>query len=99
MMTAMVTRLLAIAASEVKKFIPKLWGIARELFHEVMGFIFMAFALFFTFGSAGLISTYQKMDTDPNGVIRLILVGGFVVALAGFGVSSFLRAKRISRTR
>ena len=99
MMAAMVMRLIAIGVDEIKKFIPKLWGIARELFHEIMGFIFLVFALFFTFGSAGLISTYQKMDSDPDSGARLLTVGVFVLMFAAFSFSSFRRAKRISRRR
>ncbi len=99
MMTAMVMKLFTIGMNEVKKFVPKLWGMARELFHEVTGFIFFAFALFFTFGSEGLISNFQSMDTDPNAPLKLATVGLFVLVLLGFGISSFRRAKRIARDR
>ena len=99
MVAVMVMKLFAIGWNEVKKFVPKLWGMARELFHEVTGFIFVAFALFFTFGSEGLISNFQRMETDPNAVIKLILVALFVIVMLGFGISSFRRAKRISRER
>lgn len=99
MMAAMVTKLLSIGLNEVRKFVPKLWGMARELFHEVTGFIFFAFAAFFTFGSEGLISNFQNMDTDPNALLKLVAVGLFVATMLGFGISSFRRAKRIARDR
>ena len=99
MMTAMVMKLLTVGLDEVRKFVPKLWGIAKELFHEVTGFIFFAFALFFTFGSEGLINAIQSMDTDPNAPFKLATVGLFVIMLLGFGISSFRRAKRIARDR
>lgn len=92
-------RAAAVALQEVKKFIPKLWRIARELFHEVMGFIFIALALFFTFGRQGLIKAVQDVQSDPDSFPRLLLVAVFVLMFGGFGVSSFLRAKRISRGR
>jgi hypothetical protein len=100
MMTAMqVMRIIGLAVEEFKKLIPRLWGIARELFHEVIGFIFMAVSLFFVFGSGGLIRTIKDLDSDPDSVGRLLLVSAAVLMFGGFGLSSFVRARRISRER
>ena len=91
----------AVAAGvhEIRKFLPQLLGMAKELFHEVMGFVFFALALFFVFGGQGLIRSYQALGTDPDAGARLILVGLFVVMFGGFGFSSFRRARRIAKTR
>ena len=94
-----VMRALAARVHEFRKFVPKLWRMARELFHEVMGFVFLALALFFTVGRQGLVRTYQDLESEPGGWGRLLLVGFFVLLFGGFGVSSFLRARRISRGR
>ncbi len=94
-----IIRATAAGFSEVKKFIPRLWGIARELFHEVMGFIFLALALFFTVGRAGLINAIQNIDKNPDSFPQLVLVALFVLMFGGFGISSFLRARRISKGR
>ncbi len=82
---------------EIHKFGPKLWRLARELFHEVMGFIFLSLTLFFIIGRQGLYRTYQSLDGDPDAMARLILVTAFVLVFGGFGISSFRRAKRVSR--
>jgi hypothetical protein len=92
-------RAFAAGASEVMKFVPRLWAIARELFHEVMGVFFIAFALFFTVGRAGLIHAIQNLEKEPDGLLRLVVVASVVLMLGGFGVSSFLRARRISKGR
>ena len=92
-------RAAAVAVQEVRAFIPKLWGLIREVFHEVMGFVFFAVTLFFVFGGQGLIRSFQKLDSDPEALGRLILVALFALMFCGFGVSSFRRAKRISKTR
>jgi hypothetical protein len=89
----------AAGATEVRKFVPRLWAIARELFHEVTGFVFIALALFFTVGRAGLIHAIQNFREDPETLPQLLLVALFVLMFGGFGVSSFLRAKRISKGR
>ncbi len=92
-----VMRAVAVGVHEVRKFVPKLWRMARELFHEVMGFVFLALALFFVVGRQGLIRSYQDLESEPGGWGRLLLVGFFVLLFGGFGVSSFLRARRVSR--
>ena len=90
-------RAVAAGANEIRKFLPRLWAIVRELFHEVVGFVFIALALFFTVGRAGLIHAIQNVKEDPDSLPRLLLVGLFVAMFTGFGVSSFLRARRISK--
>jgi fumarate reductase subunit D len=92
-----IIRATAAGVSEIKKFVPRLLAIVRELFHEVVGFVFIALALFFTVGRAGLIHAIQNVKEDPESFPRLLLVGLFVAMFAGFGVSSFLRARRISK--
>jgi hypothetical protein len=74
-----------------------MWRLAMELFHEVMGFIFLALALWFTLGNQGLIRTLQTLEENPDNMAQLLVVLLFVVMFGGFGISSFLRARRISR--
>ena len=87
------------AFGEFRKLVPQVWRLARELFHEVMGFIFLALALWFMLGSQGLVRTLQTLESNPDGVPQLLVVLLFVVMFGGFGISSFLRARRISRGR
>lgn len=85
------------AFGEFRKLIPRVWRLARELFHEVTGFVFLALALWFTLGSQGLIRTLQSLEEKPDSVPQLLVVLLFVLMFGGFGISSFLRARRISR--
>ena len=50
---------------EIEKFIPKLWRLARELFHEVMGFIFLSLAVYFIIGRQGLYQAYGRLESRP----------------------------------
>lgn len=93
------TRLIQVALQEAGRFGVKLWQVARELWHQIMGFVFVAFALMATFGAGGLIHTYQRLDRDPDNFVRLLLLLLFVMVFAGFGISSFRRARRVSRGR
>ncbi|MYA80564.1 MAG: hypothetical protein F4X39_08575 [Acidobacteriia bacterium] len=89
----------ALALQEARKFGVKLLQVGRELFHQIVGFIFIAFALLATFGAGGLIPTYQQMDRDPANFWRVVALAAFVIIFGGFGVSSFRRARRVSRGR
>jgi hypothetical protein len=84
--------------SEVLNFVPKLWALARQLFNEVMGVVFLALALFLMFGAQGLIHTYRQLDEKPDSLWQLLTLLGLVLLLGWFGVSSFLRARKISRS-
>jgi hypothetical protein len=85
------------AYGEFRKLIPRVWRLARELFHEVMGFVFLALALWFILGNQGLIRTLQSLQEKPDSMPQLLVVLLFVLMFGGFGISSFLRARRISR--
>lgn len=83
--------------SEVQNFVPKIWGLVRQLFNEVMGVVFLAVALFFAFGAQGLIHTYRQLDENPESLTKLLLLAGIVFMLSYFGVSSFRRARKVAR--
>jgi hypothetical protein len=85
------------AFGEFSKLIPRVWRLARELFHEVTGFVFLALALWFILGNQGLLRTLQSLEEKPDSMPQLLIVLLFVLLFGGFGISSFLRARRISR--
>ena len=73
---------------------------ARTLWNEFIGFLFLCFAVIFGFKTAHLAMDYAKAD-PANAMPELwrLLVAGFCTLLmAGFGISSFIRARRISRS-
>ena len=83
--------------AEIRGFLPKLWGLARQLFNEIMGMVFLALAVFFTVGAHGLVHTYRELDENPDQFTTFLVLAFFVLMFATFGVSSFLRARRIAR--
>lgn len=66
-------------------------AVARQLWHEITGFIFVVFAVF---GGAALVKeylAYRAGGVSPN---RLAVAAGFTLMFGWFGVSSFWRARR-----
>jgi len=83
--------------SEMRSFFPRLLGIFRQLFNEVIGFVFFALALFFAFGANGLFESMRALETDPEAFGRMVMAGIVVLMLVWFGFSNFRRARAISR--
>ena len=67
----------------------------RSLWHEVIGFLFLSLA--FLGGVSGF-RVVRDFDGDTEDMFRLIVTGIFVLVMGGFGVSSFRRARKISRS-
>ncbi len=68
---------------------------ARTLWNEMIGFLFGVFAV-----GAAYYCVRAILDSkgDPGSIIRVILSGIFFIIMAFYGISSFLRARRISRS-
>jgi len=84
------------AARGLVEVVPKIWRIMRSLFLEVMGFLFLAVA---AWGLLGWIRLYREFQGEGEAVFKMVLVGGFILMMGSFGVSSFFRARRISRDK
>jgi hypothetical protein len=83
-----------VVAQFLKHVLPGIIKPVRILWNEVIGFVFLVLAGFF-----GL-ATYRKMDDlsgEFHGLLYLAASFFFVAVLAGFGISSFLRARKIGR--
>jgi hypothetical protein len=79
----------------LRHVVPQVIRPLRSLWHEVIGFLFLSLA--FLFG----LSVFRKarnFDGSPWVLLGLIGTGLFVLVMVGFGVSSFLRARKISRS-
>jgi hypothetical protein len=77
-----------------KHIIPAVLKPMRVLWNEVIGFVFLCLGVMMGF------STYRNFrDVDEHGS-PLPLIGGslFALLMIYFGVSSFLRARRIGRS-
>ena len=83
----------------VKKFLqhvlPGVVKPMRVLWNEIIGFVFLAFAVW-TIPSA--YRHIRDFNGDPDSLFRLILTSVFSFMMIYFGVTSFLRARRISRS-
>ncbi len=80
----------------IRKTVPRFLSLARELSLEIVGFVFLAFAAFFLVGPFGLIHVYRQ---DPESWTRLAIAAGGAIMFAWFGLDSFRKARRISRSR
>ena len=73
-------------------------GVVRPLhalWNEVIGFLFIVFAVVAGFY---LIRALRGFEGDIEGLFRIVLPALFGLVMGYFGVSSFLRARKISRS-
>ena len=87
---------LGAAIDAVRSMVPRFLSIARELWHEIIGFLFFAFSLFFAVGPVGFVQVYRNNPEDTG---RLLVSGAGALLFAWFGFDSFRRAKRLARQR
>jgi hypothetical protein len=67
----------------------------RSLWNEVIGFLFLSLAFL---GAVSGYRIYRHFDGSAETFFRLILVSFFVLIMSGYGVASFRRARKISRS-
>jgi hypothetical protein len=66
------------------------------LWNEIIGFVFLCLAVI---GCPSAYRSVRDLDaSDPGLFFRMVLSICFVLIMLAFGVSSFLKAKRISRS-
>jgi len=78
------------AGKFVKHVLPAAVKPVHSLWHEVLGFIFLTVAVIATLNVAR-----HRAAMTP---VKLALIVPLIVITAGYGVSSFLKARRISRS-
>ena len=67
----------------------------RILWNEVIGFFFLVFAVW---AAPSAWRSYRNFSGDFEGLMRIALTGIFIVMMLGFGIYSFFRARKISRS-
>jgi hypothetical protein len=82
-------------AEFLRHVVPEVIRPLRSLWNEVIGFLFISLA--FLLGLA-VFRKARSFDGSLGVLLGLIGTGLFVLVLFGFGVSSFLRARKISRS-
>jgi hypothetical protein len=83
----------------IKHVVPAVIKPARTLWNEVIGFLFICLAVLF---GSGAIRSYMAMDDgptpDPGHFWRFLGTGFLTLLMLYFGVTSFLKARKISRS-
>ena len=75
--------------------VPALLKPARTLWHEVIGFMFIALGIL---PARALYVAIRDLEEDPASLGRIVIIGIFVTVMLYFGVTSFRRARKISRS-
>jgi hypothetical protein len=84
----------------VKHVVPAVLKPARTLWNEVIGFVFFCLAVYC---GSGMVRAYMQLGGAPpdqvaGHLFRLVLSALATVLMLYFGVTSFLRARKISRS-
>ena|SRR5579862_5788644 len=84
----------------VRQVVPAVAKPARTLWNEFIGFVFLCFAVIFGFKAGRLALDYAKVGTSGGmgELFRLIIAGFCTLVMVWFGLGSFLRARKISRS-
>src|SRR6202453_2113804 len=67
----------------------------RILWNEIIGFIFLVLAGWMV---PGTIRSVRQLNSPDGSIFRVLMFIGFGLLLAYFGITSFLRARKISRS-
>ncbi|MCC7236980.1 MAG: hypothetical protein IT163_16850 [Bryobacterales bacterium] len=84
----------------VRKFaghvVPGILKPLRVLWNEVIGFMFLVLGVIFGFSAW---RKYREFNGDFASLLMLLMAALFVVLMLGYGISSFLRARRIGKDK
>ena len=79
----------------VRHVVPAVMRPIRALWHEVIGFLFLALAVW---PIPSGIKTMRELENGQGSLLRLIMTVIFVAIMAGYGISCFRRSRKISRS-
>jgi hypothetical protein len=84
----------------LRHVVPAVIKPARTLWNEIIGFLFLCFSVIFGFKA---VRTYMDFASAPpdeatGHLVRLVMTVFCTALMLYFGVSSFLRARKISRS-
>lgn len=69
------------------EFAGRLWVAMRQLWHEITGTLFLAL------GAATVPTVIREWRGES--LVRALVASGFLAAMAYFGITSFLRARKV----
>ena len=67
----------------------------RVLWNEIVGFLFLVLAVW---SAPSLLRIAREFDGSTGSIFRLALSAIFTSLMAGFGIFSFFRARKISKS-
>ena len=79
----------------VANVVPAVIKPMRVLWNEIIGFFFLVFGVIFGFS---VVRRFRSFDGDPSELFGLVSSALFVAMLLGYGLYSFLRARKIHRS-
>jgi hypothetical protein len=83
----------------VKKFfshvLPGVMKPLRVVWNQIIGFMFLVFAIF---SLRHVYKSFMEFNGDGNSIFRLAISGIFGLIMGIYGISSFWRARKISRS-
>jgi hypothetical protein len=84
----------------IKHMVPAIVKPMHSLWNEVIGFFFLVFASVFCFRAISYYKIYTQAPPAEalSHLLRVVLTGVVGLVMAAFGISSFLKARRISRS-
>ena len=75
--------------------VPQIVRPLHTLWHEIIGFLFLALALLAVPSGVRIV---RNFNGDAESLFRLVLTAIFVLVMGGYGISSFRRARKISKS-
>ena len=87
-------RVFKVALVEGRKVAAQLVRIAHTVWVQCVGLLFLVIA---AWGLVWILRTIQVFNGEGEILFKIALVGFFVFMMGSFGLSSFWRARRISR--
>lgn len=84
-----------VARQFVSHVLPGIVRPLRVLWNEVIGFVFLVLALL---PIPRMVRAWKDFNETGEGLFQMMLAACFSVLMGFFGVTSFLRARRISRS-
>jgi hypothetical protein len=83
-----------LAGKFAKTVIPGVIKPLHVLWNEMIGFIFLVFAIT---GGFSAFRSYRAMEANPDALPRLLVTIVFALIMGGFAFGSFARARKIAR--
>jgi len=79
----------------VRHVVPAAIRPVHTLWHEIIGFLFLVMAVVI---GGYAVRAWSHYNGEAGDFLRIALAACFTVIMAGFGISSFRKARKISRS-